>query len=366
MSNEGGDWNEGVRAGARRLLARGAGDRTRAARRLDAAIADLHLPDADRIDDRLRATVRATIERECNAIERDLRHYAGRLLVSRGAPELALALSGEPMLVHDALAASGVLRDPALMHEWFARTAEALLAEQLPGNLDPDAPAPALLGRLATDHDGVVARAVAAYQTAEAHRRAALSGSEVSEGLAAEYQHQLVWAAAAMLRKQLAVSAGRDLAALDAALAEAAARALAAYDESGRLESTAMELCRALALAPEKRAELLAEALGGRHLALFTALLADALGTGYAVIRDFVIDPAGDQLWLALRSVALDRPNVARIGLALAEAEPRRDVEAFADQIDAIMAISPEDARLALADACLHPDLRDALAAIGR
>lgn len=364
MSIDSGDINESARLGARRLLARGAGDGARAAARLNAAIADLHLPDSDRSDDRLRATVQRMIAQQCAVIERDLRQYAARLLVSRGVPELALALTGDPPLVHEVLAASRTLRDPALLAMWFARANEALLAERLPIDVNLEQSSPPLILRLTEDADGVVARAAAAFQAAYAHRRAALSTNEPADELPAERQHQLVWAAAAVLRRAYAPAAGAELGALDAALAEAAARALAAHDESQGLEAAAMQLAAALAPAPDDRAALLAQALGEGQLALFIAVLANVLGTSYAVMREITIDPAGEQLWLALRAAALDRSTIARVGLALAEADARRDVELFADQIDAIMAVAPGEARLALADCCLQPDLRAATLAI--
>ena len=71
-------------------------------------------------------------------------------------------------------------------------------------------------------------------------------------------------------------------------------------------------------------------------------------------------------VWLALRAAGLGRAAIARIALALADADPRRDIEAFADDLDGIVAVSAEAARAALAPLTLHQDLRLAIAALTR
>jgi len=52
--------------------------------------------------------------------------------------------------------------------------------------------------------------------------------------------------------------------------------------------------------------------------------------------------------------------------LLLSDADPRRDIEAFADQLDTIAAIPVLAAREALAPLSLHPDFRRAIRAIER
>jgi hypothetical protein len=67
-----------------------------------------------------------------------------------------------------------------------------------------------------------------------------------------------------------------------------------------------------------------------------------------------------------LRALEVDRASIARIGLALSEADPRRDIDAFADGLDDIAATPAPDARAALASMLLHPDYRAAMLALGR
>ena len=75
----------------------------------------------------------------------------------------------------------------------------------------------------------------------------------------------------------------------------------------------------------------------------------------------------GCHLYVAV-AVALDltRDIVAKVGYALCEADPRRDLENFADTLDAIAAIDAGEARTALAPMKLHPDYRAAVLALGR
>lgn len=362
MSIDRGDMNDGFPADASRLLARGAADDVRARRRLAAATADLHLTEADRLDDRYRSALHYMIERLCTLVEGDLRQFAARLLVSRGLPEPALALSEAPPTVLAALRDAGLLGDAAFMRAMLGRTGLALLAERLP--IAAAAERPSLLVRLVEHRDGVVAAAASALMAADARRRDAIDGAAPRNDIAAEQQHQLVWWAAAALHRAFA-GASDDPTAFDRALTEAAERALAVHDEGERAEAAAMRLVAMLAPQPGERGELLCEALADRRPGLFVALLAQAIGLGFDSVLDVLIDPESDRLWIMLRAAALDRETIARLGLALCEAAPGRDVEAFADQLDAIMAVTPAAAEAALAPLYRHADLRAALDGFG-
>ena len=94
-------------------------------------------------------------------------------------------------------------------------------------------------------------------------------------------------------------------------------------------------------------------------------------------------DGGDDEATLAAFETALRRPAravvlshvlwttgavlpIARIGLALSEADPRRDLDSFAEALDDIAATPAPDARAALAPLLLHPDYRSALLALAR
>jgi hypothetical protein len=136
--------------------------------------------------------------------------------------------------------------------------------------------------------------------------------------------------------------------------------------EEDRLEAVAMRLASALNPDADARTRLLVEALSDRRLSLVIALLAQGLGLEYTDVREIVLDPGGERLWLALRALDLDRATIARIGLALAEADPQRDIDAFADVLDVIVATDCTIARQALAPLRLHREYRAALRAVER
>lgn len=361
MSIDAADINHGAHDGASNLLARGAADDVCADRRLRAAIEDYFVPVEARLDDWLRAALDAVLAVTVGAVEGELRQYAARLLAGRGAADAAARLATGQPVVLDTLVETGMLRDGGLVSELAARVRQDLIGDALPsGAQDPDRPS--LLVRLASGPDMIIAAAASAMMAAEARRRGMADSTNVARSdLPAELHHQLVWRTAAVLREQ--VKGGPEL---DRALSDAALRSLAAHDEGERLEAAAARLGTAIGAQPTELQSYLLEAIGDRRIALFIALLAQAMGFGYDLARDIVLDPVADRLWLVLRAVRLDRPAIATIGLALCEADPRRDVDAFADRLDTIMAVDPTAAREALATLSLHPDFRQAVMDMAR
>lgn len=324
--------------------------RTRADARLAGAIADLFLPDDARLDDRTRLTLARRLGDTVGEIETELRRQAARLLAARGATAAAEALLQAGEGAAERLTRAGLLRDEALMEELLARVQHELMAAALPTAVSGPEEA-SLLVRLAAVPDRVVAGAARALLVAD---------SRPGASLPAELQHRLVWWVAAAVRP------ARPDADVDRALAEAATRSLGAHDEGERVEAVATRLAVAIDARADELAPLLVEALGDRRLSLFTAVLAHAAGLDFEQARALVIEPEGERLWLALRAIQLDRPTVARIALALSDADPRRDIEAFAHQLDRIAAIDPAEARLALAPETLERDFRAAIAALAR
>lgn len=328
---------------------RAATARARAAWRLAGVMDDLFLPEDARLDERTRLALAARLNETIGGIETDLRRQAARLLAARGASGPAeRLLTARAGLAAERLACAGLLRDESLIGELIAQVRHALLAEALPASHGSEETS--LLVRLAGVPDRVVAAAAQALLVADSN--AAL--------LPADVQHRLVWWVAAAIRP-----ATPDAAA-DRAIAEAAGRSLGAHDEGARGEAVAIRLAIAIDARHDEIAPLLLESLGDRRLSLFTAVLARAVGIDFEQARALVLEPDGERLWLALRAVQLDRPTIARIALTLSDADPRRDIEAFADQLDRIAAVEPADARLALAPETLDRDFRAAIAALAR
>lgn len=321
--------------------------------RLAAEITDFFLPDDARLDDRTRLAIARMLTELIGAIEADIRRHAARLLVGRGrdAAAEALATGGGGAIAR--LTAAGLLRDPELMEEVIARTRGALIADALPPTDEVDE-RPSLLLRLADLPDGVVAAAAQALLAADSRRPG--SGSE----LTAELHHRLVWWIAAAIRDP-----GNRDPLVDRAIADAAQRCLFAHDEGERPEALAARLAAAIDPLPAEVPPLLVEALGDRRLTLFVAILARALRLDVDVARALVLEPEGERLWPALRAIGMERADIARVALSLADADPRRDIELFADRLDAIAAISPDAAHEAIGPLALPRDFRFAIKALG-
>ena len=325
--------------------------RARAAWRLAGVMDDLFLPDDARLDERTRLALAGRLHETVGAIETELRRQSARLLAARGASAQAEALLTAPSgRAAERLAVAGLLRDEALIGEMVAQVRYALLAEALPAAAGGSDEA-SLLVRLAAVPDRVVAAAAQALLVADSKGDALLP---------ADMQHRLVWWVAAAIRP---TAPDPDA---DRAIAEAATRSLGAHDEGARGEAVAARLASAIDARQEETAPLLLEALGDRRLSLFTAVLARIVGLDFEQARALVLEPDGERLWLALRAAQLDRPTIARIALTLSDADPQRDIEAFADQLDRIAAVEPAEARLALAPETLGRDFRAAIAALGR
>lgn len=357
----------GARGGVMALLASATAAEVRAEDRLQTAIDDVFLPDAARLDDRTRLSMTMLLTNLAATIERGLRRHAARLLVARDEPVLADLLDGAAPAIMDRLIATGLLRDPAIMREILGRVQQDLIAEALPTTARDDPESASLLPRLIQHPDPIIGASASALMAAENRRRlGGPVGAPQSTDLPAKLHRQLIWWIAAALRGFFADKAGTTLPALDRALAEAALRAIAAHSESDRLESVAMRLAAALDPRLDERAALLVEALLDRRLSLFVALIAHGLALDYADAREIILDPGGERLWLLLRVLDLDRASIARIGLSLSEADPRRDLDTFADSLDDIVAIEAVAARHALAPLLLHRDYRAALTALAR
>jgi hypothetical protein len=342
---------------ARRLAAR-------ADARLTGAIADFFLAEEARLDEQTRLTLGRVMSGVVQGIELEIRRHAARMLSGRGAEARAeQLLTGDD--VARRLSRAGLLRDRLLIDELLAQVRCDLIAARLaPSAATPEQAS--LLVRLAEVDDGVVAAAARSLLSAETRRRAAAEQGGVATGiLPAERHHQMVWWVAAAIREAQVAASGED-GGVDRAIVEAAQRNLAAHDEGQRPEAAAVRLAAAIDARPHEVGELLIETLGDRRLLLFIAVLGRAVDLDFEGARTIVLEPEGDRLWLALRAAGLDRAAIARIALALADADPRRDIEAFADDLDAIVAVSAEAARSALAPLTLHHDLRLAIAALTR
>lgn len=370
MSDPNVDMSDGATdRGARTLLAHAASADAAAFRGLATAIDDFFLPESHRLDERTRLGLGRLLRALVATVEGEIRDHGVRQLRVQGEASLADALAGADG-VFVALCESGLLRDGELMAELIAQTRQELLASSMPVQAHDDPERPSLINRFVQHPDRVLAQSAMGVLIAESRRRSLPEAGPLPQtDLPAELHHKLVWWVAAALRLRASVTCdltAADLAALDRVLADAAQRSLSAHDEGDRVEAAVMRLAVAIDAQPHELPELLNEALGDRRVTLFAGLLAQALGVEYPVARSLALDAASGRLWVALRALDLDRAAIARLGLALTEADPRRDIEAFAEMLDTIMAITVDDARAALAGLRLPIDYRAAILAVGR
>ncbi len=337
------------------LAARARQAERRARMMLASAATDLTLDDADRLDERLRIAVITYFRSAIGAVEAAIRRHTLRLLADHMTAVRAESLLLPAEAVPARMTRAGLLRDPDLLEELLARLRQDRLAAALP--VAPGAPdEPSLLVRLSLAPDAPVARAAAALLAAESRRRdqferAAPDGADLS----AELYGWLTWRVAAAMRGET------DDALRDRALAEAALRCIGAHGEGERADALAVRLAAAIDPRPAEIASLLVEAIGDRRPGFFAAVMAHTLGLSFEQARAILLEPDGERLWLALRGLNLDRAAIARIGLALGEGDPARDVEAFAEALDAIAAVPQDDALAALEPLTLPVHFRSAV-----
>lgn len=362
MSDPTVDMDEGARDGARTLIAQAAAADPVAHLGLAASIDDFFLADAGRLDERTRLALARLLRALVETVASEVRGHAVRLLRAQGEDVAADALDGADVFAR--LRGAGLLRDGALMAELIGRVRQELIAGFMPAQAPDEPDRPSLINRLVQQPDRLLAQGAMAVLVAESRRHGvAEMGPLAQSDLPAELHHRLAWWVAAALREAGAAAHGAPVA-LDRALAEAAQRSLAAHDEGDRLEAAVMRLAAAVDAQADELAALMTEALGDRRVPLFAGLLAHALGVDYALARDIALEPDGARLWIALRALEFERKPIARIGVALCEADPRRDVEAFAELLDAIMAVAPGEARDALSTLRLPADFRAAILAL--
>lgn len=296
-------------------------------------------PDAARLDDETRADVGALVVALVGVVVGAL---CDRLAMPRQDAEV----------VATRLARAGMLRDAELTAEVIDRARQSRIAARLP--LVAREGEASLLVRLSDCPEVQVASAAKALLQAESQRRAGSAGTE----LPAELHHRLVW--------WVAAAAGGETTepGADHRIAEAAFAILGTHDEGESVEARAARLAGAIDARPDELSDLLVAALADTRLALFIAVLARATGTRFDEVRQAVLDPAGDRLWMLLRAQGIARSVVAEIAVTLAAADRRRDLQGLADAIDAAFAMDEDAARIAVAALRIPREFRRARRAL--
>ena len=316
--------------------------------RVVAVAADLFVPAAHRMSDRVRAYVSTMLDSVVGGFERDLRKAVAPRFAGRS--ELAAALTSPAVgiavpLLHDAR----TLAYPPLVRILLRRAAEFVLSRRR----EPE-PGP---GPLADDADPGVAEVAMALAIADARRVDRFGAPALlADDLPAEVAHWLVWQAAAALRHYLRAHHAIEAAEADDALTAAAADRLAAHDEGAGLRPLASRLASMLSAAGRTDGPLLRALLDAGQPGTFTALLAAAAGLPAAETWNVIADPADGRLALVLRAADLDRPSAAGILLGLTP-DPAAEIDLF-DACDRATALR------AIAELALPPAYRDAKMAL--
>jgi hypothetical protein len=328
------------------LLAHAAARGMRAQARAVPPLNALFAPPQEQLDDRTRAALSDRLDRLVRTAADRLGERAAARLEAAAEPALATRLRRRVEQVWDRLVAVPALWDEGVLAELLAETRLALLAAGLPVRAPFNPDQPSLLARLAHGDDANVA---------DAAKLLLLDGS-TSDGAAVQ---QLWWPIAAALRGT--TTDPDEVALLDRALISAVEELRGQDQEAPAAARLARALRRDVATLPE----LIEHALADRRLELVVALVADAGGLGCRAVRDLVLERDPAPLCMVLRALDLPRETGARIAFALCEADPARDLEAFADVLDAAAAVPLQAAWQSVAAMALPAGYRAALLALG-
>lgn len=300
--------------GAGRLLADAARGAQGGRKRL-ALLVDLFLPEAGRLSDYQRITVKRFIARLVGAVEHDLRQRLITGHAARFSPEILAALgSARVPIALPLLQRARALHDVDLVSLLLARVEEQRLTATLRRGGDDSR----LLEALLADPDEGVSAGAMAMLIAESRRHFLFDEPVLARtDLPAELQYRLVWWVAAALREYLINQHGTDHGIADAALMDAAAASLSGHDEGETLESAAMQLAYALAERGMLDDTLLQAACEDGRLSLFVAALAVRGGLDFEAARGMALPPFGERLIVLLRALDVKRDVAGAIALAL-------------------------------------------------
>jgi len=299
--------------------------------RFAVAATDLLLPDQARLTEWQRLTAAALLSRLIHGIEDEMRARLAERFESHAALHAALSSAHVPIAL-PILERAQALRDTELSNVLVRRVEEHRYWK---ANA-PAAGSDELLFHLVRDPDEEIA--VEAMELVIARSRRFDRFQEPAMGaveLPAELQHKLVWMVAAALRHYIVQQHG--VAAVDAAIEEAASALIAAHDEGATLEARAVRLARRLDAAGRLDGALLARILGEGMLPFFIAALAARCALDYAAAWEVLADPRGRGPALLLKAGGVERDHAAAVLLLLASRGPLvsgAEGEAASSQLD--------------------------------
>ena len=300
--------------------------------RFSVAATDLLLPDTARLSEWQRLTANQLLSRLIRTAEDMLRADLAPRLAAHEVLHASLA-SAHVAIAQPMLERAGVLRDADLITILVRRVEEHRFWKARRGE---EAIADALLRDCIADDDPDLSSQAMAVLTARSRRFDRFGEPLFARTeLAADQQHKLVWTVAAALRQYMV--AHHNIAARDAdrLIADAAARALAGYDEGASLEASCLRLAARMDALGRLTDHNLTRTLDEGLLPLFIAGIGHRVGLSYDPVWEILSDPRGLGPAILLRAADVGRNHAASILLALGSGvSAGRDGEMVEDQLD--------------------------------
>ena len=284
--------------------------------RFAVAATDLLLPEQSRLTEWQRLTAASLLTRLVASIEDQLRAALAEHFSDREALHAALS-SAHVAIALPILERASVLRDQELGTILVRRVEEHRFWKAYSSGSGEDrAAGNEYLLELIGDADPDVAAEAMDLVTARSRRFDRFQEPVMGRvELPADLQHRLVWLVAAALRHYIVQQHG--VAAVDAAIEQAASALLTSYDEGEGFEVRAMRLARRLVRSGRLGGAILARILDEGSLPLFIAGAAALAGLDYAAAWEVLSDPRGRGPALLLRAAGIGRSDAAAILLLL-------------------------------------------------
>ena len=329
--------------------------------RFAVAATDLLLPDRARLTEWQRLTAAALLTRLVRGLEDELRARLAERFEGHEALHAALSSAHVPIAL-PILERAQVLRDSELSNVLVRRVEEhRYWKAHAPGAGGDD-----LLFSLVRDADEEVAAEAMELIIARSRRFDRFQEPAMGQiELPAELQHKLVWMVAAALRHYIVQH--HRVAAVDAAIEEAASALVGGYDEGATLEARAVRLARRLHAAGRLDGDLLARSLSEGMLPFFIAGISVRCGLDYAAAWEVLADPRGRGPALLLRASAIGRDAAAAILLLLnsrGHLVSGAEGDAAAGQLELFDTVDEAAAREVLRLWQAHPAYRTSVARI--
>lgn len=336
--------------------------------RTSAAAADLFLAPELRLTEWQRSTMAGLLARLVRTIEDDLRAGIADYFTAdrHDAVHAALTASHVAIALPILQRARG-LADADLVNLLVRRAEEYRLHRQAQSPARPSGGS--VLLELIRDEDEDIAAEAMALLIAHSRRfDLAVEGDAARTELPAELEHRLVWTVAAAIRHYLIEQHEVPGEQADEALASAAVRLIAGYDEADALEARCMRLARRLWEKKRLDDDLVERLAADGGLPMFLAAMAVRCALHFASAWDIFADPSRRGAALLLLAADIARPQAASILLSLqapGDLVHGRAADDVAEQLDLYDMTDGFEARAALRLWQVDAAYRQAIGSIG-